>query len=111
MIAERLRQELDRAPLHRLHGHRNIAVPGDEDDRDVDVCRRELSLKIETALPGQSDIEHQAGGSVRASLVQEFGDRGEGLGLQTDGTDQGAERLADLGVVIDDDDGRLFGHR
>jgi hypothetical protein len=31
--------------------------------------------------------------------------------LHADGPDQAAERLSDPRVVIDDDDGRLFGHR
>ena len=73
--------------------------------------RRELSLKIETTSARQPDIEHEAGGSVRAPFVQEFGNRGQGPDLHADGSDQAAERLADPGVVIDDDDGRLFGHR
>ncbi len=111
LIAERLSQELDRAPFHRLHGHRNVTVSGDEDNRNVDVRRRELSLKIETTPARQSDIEHQTSWSVRAPFVQEFGNRRQGFGLHANGSDQAAKRLADLWVVIDDDDGRLFGHR
>ncbi len=92
-------------------GHRDVAVSGDEDDRNVNVRRRELSLKIETTSARQPDIEHEAGRSVRAPFVQEFGNRSQGLGLRADGSDQAAERLADPRVVIDDDDGRLLGHR
>jgi hypothetical protein len=41
--------------------------PGDEDDREFPFCPSKLPLKIETALaPRQSDIEHQAGGTIRA---------------------------------------------
>src|SRR6202035_3180440 len=105
LIAERLGQELDRSSLYRLDGHRDVAVSGDEDDRNVNVRRRQLSLKIETTSAGQSDIEHEAGGSVRAPFAQKFGNRSQGLGLQADGPDQAAERLADPRVVIDDDDG------
>src|SRR6266481_3430041 len=57
LVAERLGQELDRSSLYRLHGHRDVAVSGDEDDRNVNVRRRQLSLKIETTSAGQSDIE------------------------------------------------------
>src|SRR5262245_34457861 len=46
LIAERLRQELDGATLHRLHRHRNVAVAGDEDEREVPAGRGEFALKI-----------------------------------------------------------------
>src|SRR5262252_852670 len=73
LIAERLGQELDRATLYRLDGDRDVAVSRDEDDRNVNVRRRELSLKIETASPGQPDIEHQARGPFRAPFFHQFG--------------------------------------
>src|SRR5207245_3975892 len=101
LIAERLGQELDRSSLYRLDGHRDVPVSGDKDDRNVNIRRRQLSLKIETTSPGQPDIEHEASGAVRAPLVQEFGNRSQGLGLHADGSDQTAERLADSRVVID----------
>jgi hypothetical protein len=45
LVAERLREKLDGAALHRLHGHRNVAMPGDEDDRESDAPGGEISLK------------------------------------------------------------------
>src|SRR5580693_3308715 len=44
LIAVRLGQELNGTPLHRLHRHRDVAVPRDEDDREFPVCRSELAL-------------------------------------------------------------------
>src|SRR6516225_6664769 len=44
LIAERLCQELNGTPFHRLHRHRDVAVPRDEDDREFPVCYRELAL-------------------------------------------------------------------
>ena len=35
LVVERLGEEIDGAGLHRPHGHRDVAVAGDEDDRDV----------------------------------------------------------------------------
>ena len=61
------------------------AIPGDEDDREVDVRGAELSLKVEAASPGESHIEHQAGRSVRTAGLEEFVHRGEQLRLQLDG--------------------------
>src|SRR6266481_2353597 len=66
LIAEGLGQELDRSSLYRLDGHRDVAVSGDEDDRNVNVCRQELSLKIKTTSTRQPDIEHKASGAFRA---------------------------------------------
>ena len=40
LIPEGLRQELNRAPLHRLHRHRDVAVPGDEDDWETPCSPR-----------------------------------------------------------------------
>src|SRR5258707_4758575 len=65
LITERLRKELNGATLHRLHRHRDVAVPCDEDDWELPVRGGELALKIKTALPGQPDVEDQAGGAIR----------------------------------------------
>src|SRR5215813_5837644 len=54
LIAERLRQELNGATLHRLHGHRDVAVPCHEDDWEVPVRGGEFALKIKTASPRES---------------------------------------------------------
>src|SRR5438045_3184181 len=77
LVAEGLGQELDRSALHRPDGHRNVAVSGDEDDREVDIRGGELSLKVEAASSGQPDIENKAGGSVRTDRLEEFIDRSE----------------------------------
>src|SRR4029077_14987762 len=65
LITERLRKELNGTALHRLHRHRDVAVPSDEDDRQFPVRRGELALKVKTASPGQPDVEDQAGGAIR----------------------------------------------
>ena len=61
------------APLHRLHGHRDVAVRRYEDDRDLDIGAHELVLKIQTALARQSNVGDEAGGSVRAFGFDKFG--------------------------------------
>jgi len=62
LITEWLCKELNGATLHRLHRHRDVAVPCDEDDWKFPVRRSELALKLETALPWQSHVEDQATG-------------------------------------------------
>src|ERR1700677_3040003 len=70
LIPKRLCQELDGAAFHRLHRHRNVAMPRDEDDRELRIRPGELALKIKAALPRQSYVEHQAGGALRGSGLE-----------------------------------------
>ena len=58
LIAERFSQELYGAALHCLDAHRDVAMRGDEDDRHVPIRRREVALKLKTASPRHSNVEH-----------------------------------------------------
>ena len=73
LITEGLGQELNGAALHRLHRHRDVTVPRYEDNRDLDIRSRELALKIQTAPPRQSNVQDEAGGTVRAVRFEEVG--------------------------------------
>ncbi len=59
-VAHRLGQEIDGACLHGAHARRNVALPGDENDRPTrpSGCQRLLQLK--TVEPGHRDIEDRA---------------------------------------------------
>ena len=48
-------------------------MPRYEDDRDLDIRSRELALKIQTAPPRQSNVQDEAGGTVRAVGFEEVG--------------------------------------
>src|SRR5208282_4017307 len=58
LITEWFREELYRAALHRLHGHRDVAVRCNEDDWQLPVRRGKVALKLETASPRHSHVEH-----------------------------------------------------
>src|ERR1700730_8309106 len=73
LITERLRKELNGTTLHRLHRHRDVAVPGNEDDWEFPVRRGELALKIKTALLRQPDVENQAGRAIRRIGLEKVG--------------------------------------
>jgi hypothetical protein len=77
LVVERLGEELGRAGLHRTHAHRNVAVPGDEDDWKSDTCFRELLLERESAHARQPHVEHEAACCVRPLCLHEFLGRGE----------------------------------
>lgn len=59
-VFEGLRQELDRARLHGSHGHRHLAVPGDEDDGHVQSIVGHTLLQLEAIEVGKSHVEDQA---------------------------------------------------
>ena len=80
IVLERLRQELDRSRLHRLHAHRHVTVAGDEDDRHVGPLG-ELLLQLETVESWQRHVEHQAARNSGARAGQEFLCRCERFGL------------------------------
>src|SRR5438105_14538025 len=46
LVAEGLGQELHRARFHGLHGHWNISMTSDENDRDPDARISQLALKV-----------------------------------------------------------------
>ena len=104
LITEWLREELDGTALHRLHGHRDVAVRGDEDDRELPVRRGKLALKLKAASPRHSNVEHQAGRAVRRLGLQEIGNTRKLLRMQADGPQQPPDRVAKLRIVIDDRD-------
>src|SRR5262245_6912372 len=112
LVPDRLGQELDRPSLHGLNRHGNVAIRGNENDRHINVRRRELSLEIETALPGQSDVENEASRPLRASGFQELRYRRQRSDLETDRLQQAAQRISDIRIVVDDHDtGFWLSHR
>ena len=84
LITKRLGKKLDGTAFHRLHRHGDVAVSGDEDDRNLPFRRRELALKIKAALTGQSDVENQAGGAIRRIGFEKVGNRRKELSVDTD---------------------------
>ena len=62
---ERLRRKVERVGFHRLHGHRDVAVAGDEDDRNIGPAG-EPPLQLEAAESLEFHIEHEAAGNCRA---------------------------------------------
>src|SRR5882757_8504875 len=82
LLAERLCQEFDCATLHRLHRHWNVAVSGDEDDRQLSFGACQLALQFESALAGKPHVKHQASGSFRQIRIEKFAHRTEQADLK-----------------------------
>jgi hypothetical protein len=54
-----LARKIQRAGLDRLHAHRNVAVSGEEHDRQQDAAARKTLLQFEAIQFRHRDIEHQ----------------------------------------------------
>src|SRR6516225_4472915 len=88
LIAEWLREELDGTPFHRLHSHGNVAVPSDEDNRELGVRGNEIALEIQSAPPWQSDVQNQAGWAIGRLRAKIFRDRGKYPSVEAHGPKQ-----------------------
>jgi hypothetical protein len=65
LIAKGFGEKLNRARLHCLHRHLDIAVSGDEDNRNMNPSLNHLSLEIETAQVRQPDVENYTRRNIR----------------------------------------------
>src|SRR5215472_6212867 len=91
LIAERLCEELYSAALHCLHSHRYVPVRSSK-----------IALKLKTASPRHSDVEYEASRPLRRIGLEKIGNRRKLTGMQPDRPQQPRNRIAKLGIVIDE---------
>ena len=97
-----LLNEVFRAGADRVHDIVHGAVGGNHDDRQIGMALLDLREQFEAALAGQSQVQQQ---QVEAVLIENLqplfavGGQGDGIALQGE---QHFERLADGGLVVDD---------
>src|SRR5258708_23904468 len=70
LLAKRLREKLDRTGFHGPDGHGNVAVPGQEDDRQRRVRVGEFLLKVKAAQTREADIKHEASWRMPSRATQ-----------------------------------------
>ncbi|MCY1561894.1 hypothetical protein D9M68_992120 [compost metagenome] len=68
---ERLFQEIDRAFFHRRHGHRHVAVAGDEHDGQRGIAGDQLFLQFQAAHAGHAHVEDQHADLAGVVVFQE----------------------------------------
>ena len=83
-------------------------MPGEEDDRLGVAALGQMTLQVETACSGHAHIEDEATGTVQYAGVEQLAGRGEADRLEPRRQDQLGQRLPNRGVVVDNDDERLF---
>ena len=109
-INQWLGQELMGAGFHRPNRHRNVAVSGEEDDRDLLVCPGKLLLKIEPAQAGQLHVQHEAARDLLAGRGEKLLRRGKRLHVPSGRSDEAAHCFSHRRIVIDDIDRGCCGH-
>jgi hypothetical protein len=86
LIPKRFSEKLYCSCLHRLHGHRNIAMARDKDDREPNTSRSKITLKVQPAASWQSHIKDQTGRRIRRNGFYKAGNRFKQPRLQSDGS-------------------------
>src|SRR5262249_4215867 len=108
LVVERFRKEVHRPRLHSAYGHGNVAMAGDEDDRDVIAGSLEDLLQLEAALTRHSDIEQETARAVIVAPVEELSHRGERLHAIAGRPEEPLDAAPNRRIVVDDDHGRLI---
>ena len=105
LIVERLGEELGRAGLHRTDGHRNVAVPADEDDRNSHTClSRALPETSSPLMPGsRTSSTRQPGASGRFACMNSWAEEKRRASRPTD-LRRVLKRAAHGWIVVDDED-------
>src|SRR5262249_52417590 len=75
--------------------------------RHLSVRRDQVALKLEPASSRHSHVKHQAGRTVRRGGLEKLGNRREFPDVEADRLQKLRNRVAKLGFVIDDADGRV----
>ena len=94
--------------LHRRHGHRHVAMAGDERDRQRRTALEQAVLQLEAAHPVHPDVGDQAGDLARIEARQERLGRVEALDAVVLAFEQPLQRIAHRFVVVDDIDRAFF---
>src|SRR6202020_2520032 len=110
LVPEGLLNEVDRARLHRLNRHPDVAVAAHQDYGKPIVTVRERGLKLQSARPGHSDIDDDAARSVRYVGGEKVLRAEVQTHLVPDGAQKVLDRTAHKFIVIHDMDDSVFRH-
>src|ERR1700722_11478492 len=108
LVAKRLWEEVDGSSLHRFHRHRNVAMAGHEDDRNVNARLGQDVLKLKAVYAWQPDIEHKTTGSIRKLALKKCRGRAEYFDMKVHRLKQVGQSRPH-GFVIVNDENDLFG--
>jgi len=102
---ERLCDEVVDSILDRLHGHRNIAVAGDEDDRNIGILLLQALEELQPVDTRHADVGYDDAIEMPVEYGKRICRRGEGLYLKSGKLQRLLRCLQKIAVVIQQDDG------
>jgi len=98
-----LGQKVDRAGLHRLHTHTDIAMPGEEHHRQRINASGQRPLQSEpTGAAGHGHIEQDAARAVIVPIQQEVASSSVGANAVPDSSQQSCKGRTQRFVIIND---------
>ena len=110
-MTKRFGQKFNRASFKGSNCHQNIAVPGDKDDRKVDLPFRQFVLKIQSIEPRKPDIKNDAARRVWTFNGEKFFRCAKCPHTHFDRSDEAVQSVPDRGIIIDDKhNGFIFVH-
>src|SRR2546425_3982731 len=109
LLPKRLREKLDCTGLHGSNRHGNVAVPGEEDDRQRRVGVGKRLLQVEAAHSREADVEQEASRSMPSGAAQEGRGAREDFHGQPPRREQSSEGIAKGPVIVNDEDDRTLG--
>ena len=104
LVAERFRQEVDGPGFHGAHRHGDVAVAGDENNRQRRRPPGQFLLHSSPLRPGSWTSSTRQPGAVWPRAGQKLVRRGKGLDGEPRGAEQIAQTLAHGLVVVYDKD-------
>ena len=102
---EGLGDEVVDAILDRLHRHGNVAVPGDQDDRNVLIHLQDAVEELQPVDLWHADVGHHHAGEPGVDTGQRLDRRREGRHGKAGKLQRLRGRLEQVAVVVDQDDG------
>src|SRR5258707_6923980 len=102
LLPERLCQEFDCAPLHRLHRHWNVTMSGDEDDWQLSFGAYQFALQFQSTLAGKTDVKHQASGSFWQIRLAKLAHRPEQADPKARRSKQLPQGVPHSRIIVDD---------
>ena len=101
---ERLFQEIEGPHPHRFHGHRHIAMPGDQDHRQAAVLSHQLLEKGHPVHARHADVADNHPWKVWSDAFQRIFGTAIGFRIEPRQGQPLADRLPHVRLVIDDRD-------
>jgi hypothetical protein len=111
LITKRLGEKLDRSRLQGFHAHGDVALLGNQDNRDTNSRLDQLLLEIKPTYSTRSDVEDEATGYIRTFGLQKFLGGAEMRYLQSCRLDETLDGATHRWIVIHHENNRdRIGH-